>query len=239
MPALAGRKVPPLVDHQGKRAYEVTYAAGKIHGEATNCDCAFRAGVFPTSAVRAAYSIWLDDSFPLEPSASHAVGGKLGGVFIGTGNADGGKYSPTGASFRLTFDDHGAGVAYLYPQVSRAYAGRDPPWSLLDQTAEVRAHAEVATGVHLFRDANDLRLAHGRWNDVELVCRLNTPGRHDGLLQLTVNGATRALHTVRYRNDAALINEFRLGTFFGGSTCAFAPPRKTKAWFADFAFERA
>lgn len=235
MQSWAGRKVPPVVTHEGKRALEVTYAAGRIHGGATNCECALRpAGAFPADAVRVAYAIWLDDSFPLEPTASHAVGGKLGGLFIGSGDADGGRYSTTGASFRLTFDDHGAAVAYFYPQVRRDYVGRNPPWSVLDQSPEVRAHAVVATGVHLFRDGQRLRLRKRQWNTVELACRLNTPGKYDGLLQLTVNGATRSLSTVRYRYDAARVTSFRLGTFFGGSTSNYAPARPTKAWFADF-----
>lgn len=243
----ASGRVPAVVTKEGRAAYEVVYAKGAIHPKGTTANCTFAPdGFFPADACRFRFKVWFEDGFPWGPDMKK-VAGKLIGLTIGKGSATGGNYSSTASTYRVTWS-HGGGVqAYLYPQVrgtfSKKRAGEDIAWDQLDQSPQVRAAAYVATGVHVFapRDkkdpaAWDLRVHTGRWNDVEMVVRLNTPGRYDGVLGLTVNGVTRTLDTVRYRYDDAPLTAVSLGTFFGGSTRDYAPPRDTRAWFADFEF---
>lgn len=235
-------KVPPIVTWQGKQAFEVTYVPGKRGPSGSNAATDLApAGVFPTEECTVQFKVWFADNFVWEESRNprHRVGGKLGGFKVGEGDASGGKYSTTGASYRVVFDEGGLARGYLYPQVRQIYRGRTVPWALLDQLPAVQAIAQVATGVHIWYKDDVFRFYKGRWNDVRMYMKLNTPGQKDGVMELTVNGVTKRLEGVRYRYDNAKINRFDLTTFFGGSTLEYAPPTTTKTWFADFAFSNA
>jgi hypothetical protein len=230
---------PPIVSWQGKMAFKVEYKGGEIHPSGTNCNMSFNPpGVFPASQVRVRFRLWIADNFPWTTTPSHNVAGKLGGLKIGSGSASGGNYSTTGASFRLTFKDDGMANAYLYPQLRQASSGNDDlPWSTLDQSASLRNVSTVHTGISVWRVNDTLRLKKQQWNSVEMFCRLNTPGKFDGLMELVINDKKLSLDTVRYRYDAGtLITSYSLGTFFGGGDKSYAPPSTTNAYFADYAF---
>lgn len=231
-------RMPPIVSYQGKQAYQFTYQAGKIHGEGVNGSITLRPPALPATQARVRFRVWFADNFPWDGANNQPVGGKLGGFMIGTGEASGGNYSPTGASFRVVFKKDGELDGYLYPAVRRPYQGRSISWEALDQSDEVRAVGSIATGVHLWR-GGPLKVYKGRWNTIDMFCRLNTPGAKDGILALAVNGVTRQLSTVRYRYDSARIERFELGTFFGGGDQSYAPRVTTSAWFSDFLFTRA
>lgn len=245
---VSGKKVPPVVRKDGRPAYEVLYRAGKVHPGGTNTSCTFApAGFFPSEQCRFRFRLWVDAAFPWEGVNPRQVGGKIIGFKVGTGDASGGNYSPTGATFRLTWAFHGGVGPYLYPQVRRAHSaarsGEDISWEDLDQSPEVQKVAYVAKGVHMFYPKDkkdpgawDLRLRKGAWNDVEMFMRLNTPGRYDGVLATTINGASKSISSVRYRYDDAKINGIVLGTFFGGGTTKYAPPTDVRNLYADFAF---
>jgi hypothetical protein len=243
-----GKRIPPIVVKDGKRAYEITYYKGKRGLGGTNGNVSFLpAGFFPTEQVRFRVKVFFDESFPWGREIPKQ-GGKIIGLEIGTGEASGGSYSPTGATFRMTWGLNGITAPYLYPQVRRSFdktaAGTNIGWDLLDQSPQVRAVSSVSSGVHMFSPPkkiprpNDLLLHKGRWNQIEMFCKLNTPGQKDGILEVTVNGVTKRLTTVRYRYDDAKINQVNLRSFFGGGTLEYAPNRDTKTWFADFEFSK-
>lgn len=244
----ASGRVPPVVRKAGVPAYEVLYRAGRVHPGGTNAGATFAPpGVFPAEKCRFRFRLWVDEAFPWDGDDPRKVGGKIIGFKIGTGDASGGDYSPTGASFRLTWSYHGGVGPYLYPQVRRAHdtnaSGRNIGWDQLDQSPEVRGLAYVAKGVHMFYpgDKKDpaawgLRLRRGAWNEVEMFCALNAPGKYDGVLAVTINGVTQSVGSVRYRYDDAKIQGVVLGTFFGGGSAAYAPPRDVRNWYADFRF---
>lgn len=243
-------RVAPVVTKAGKKAYEVTYRKGMIHSKGVdmNCDIAPPA-FFPCEQVRMSFKIFYADNFPWGPEREK-VGGKIVGLRIGTGRASGGNYTKTGATFRLTWSFNGGVGPYLYPQVKNPHVkggsgGEDIPWADLDQSKEVRDVSYVAAGIHMFfpRDkkdpeAWDLQFKKGQWNDVEMHIKLNTPGKQDGVLGLTVNGVTKKLDSVRFRNDHAKINMAEIATFFGGGTHDYAPPSDTKAWYSEFEFSK-
>lgn len=232
-----GKKIPPLVNWQGKKAFKVTYKGGKIHSGATNCNMSFDpTGVFPATQCRATFSVWVADNFPWEKTPGKSIGGKFGGFRIGTGVASGARYSTTGASYRLTFHEQGGLTGYLYPAMKSAFVGRKASWKRQDQSMDVQRVSVISSGVTVWYKNDELALKKGQWNTVDMFLRLNTPGKYDGVMELTVNGVKKRLDTVRYRYDSAKINSFHLSTFFGGSTTKFAPPQDTTVWFADYAF---
>lgn len=234
---MTGDKVPPVVSWQGKQAFHVTYKGGEIHGGATNCNVRFNpAGVFPATQCRARFSVWLADNFPFVKQKGKSIGGKFGGFEIGQGVASGARYSTTGATYRVTFHPGGTLTGYLYPEMRRAFVGRSASWAQEDQSPELQSVSVIQSGVHVWHDNTDLALKKGQWNDIDMFMKLNTPGKYDGVMELTVNGVTKRLDSVRYRYDNATINAFHLSTFFGGGTKKFAPPEDTAVWFADYAF---
>ena len=249
---IEGKEIAPVVTKAGIPAYEVRFKKGLIHGKGSNMYCNLTPrGFFPSEQCRFAFKVWFDDNFPWGDEMKK-VGGKLLGFRIGEGDAQGGDYSPTGASFRMTWARYGGVGPYLYPQVrggfSKKKSGGNINWDKLDQSEEVQAVSGIASGMHMFYPKGkgkkggienwDLRLHKGRWNDIEMFCKLNTPGKKDGVLEVTVNGVKKALSTVRYRYDTSKLEQIKISTFFGGSTEEYAPPQDTRLWFADFAFSR-
>lgn len=241
----------PLVTKAGRVAWQASFRQG-VRGP-PGSDTLFTlapTGFFPAEQVRFAFKLYIDESFPWGTEMSK-VAGKIIGLFVGSGDADGGDYSPTGASYRLTWQINGGLAPYVYPQVRTAFSkkqeGRQIDWARLDQSPDFQSVARVSSGVHLFTpgqnvkkniEAWDLRLHKGQWNSLEMFMRLNTPGKYDGVLGVTVNGVSKQIASVRYRYDNAKINRVLIGPFFGGSTQDYAPVRDTKLWYADFAFSR-
>lgn len=238
----AAGRIPPGVLKDGKRAFEVLCRRGVLHGEGSNTNMSLRpAGFFPAESCRVRFKLWIDDAFDWTVTPSHRVGGKLGGFRIGTGASTGGQYSDEGASFRLTFYRDKGAVAYFYPQLKDDHNTRsgDPSWATLDQDPSVQAQSYTATGVHVWavNRKPQLLFRMGGWNDVEMFCKLNTPGKYDGVMELAVNGDRRRLDTVRYRYNADMkIERFHLSVFFGGSTQDYAPRTDIRFWYTDFAF---
>ena len=240
-------KSAPVVTKAGKKAFEVTYPKGTRGGGGTNMNALIApASFFPSEQCRFSFKWFVDPGFPWNPSTMKKSTGKILGFYIGSGDASGGNYSKTGATYRITWGFHGGVAAYVYPQVKKSDSSRDISWTALDQSPEFQKNAYIAMGVHVWhhqkdqRDpaAWDMKLKEGQWNDIEMYIKLNTPGKYDGIMELKVNGVMKRLSAVRFRYDNAKINGIKLHTFFGGSTLEYAPPRDVKSWYADFGFAR-
>ncbi len=233
------KEMPAVVTYQGKTALHVQYKAGGRGPKGSNTNIEFiPRGIFPAEQARVRFSIWFADNFPWDKAPGHKVAGKLGGFRIGTGSASGANYSKTGATYRVVFDDGGVANGYLYPQIAKDSRGnRNIGWDLADQGEGLKKVSGISSGIHVW--GNEFKLYRGRWNNFEMFIKLNTPGKKDGIMELTVNGVSRRITDVRYRNDNAKINSFHLQPFFGGSTVEFAPKSNTSAWFADYVFTSA
>lgn len=236
----AAGKIPKTVVKEGKKALEVLLRKGAIHGEGSNASMTIKPKqFFPSESCRVRFKLWFDDAFEWNETSSHRVGGKLGGFRIGTGPSTGGRYSDSGASFRLVFRRNRGANAYMYPQLRGSSS--NPSWDELDQCPALRAQSYQAMGVHIFapepkREAQ-LFFKSGQWNDVEMFCKLNTPGKQDGVMELAVNGQRRRLDCVRYRyTKDMLIERFYLEVFFGGGSKEYAPSTDVRLWYADFSF---
>lgn len=243
---LRGGRVPPIVTKAGKRAFEITYKKGERGGGSSNSSFLIApSDLFPTDEVRVSFKVWFDSSFPWTlNSSTPRVGGKLGGFDIGEGPSSGGNFSTNAASYRITWKNDGGLLAYLYPATRQNFSkgsnGSSATWELLDQTPGFQRISRIDSGIHVFmpptkKTAYKLVMQKEAWNDISMYIKLNTPGKYDGVMELTVNGVTERTDEVRYRNNNIQVLGYLLHTFFGGSQ---RPPTDTKTWFADFQFSK-
>lgn len=138
-------------------------------------------------------------------------GGKLPGLYGGTGNSGG--FIPTGAdgfSFRLMWEKDGKGEVYAYIPSSIKY------------------------GTGFFR--GQFRFIPGKWHQITEELKLNTPGKSDGVLRFWLDGSLAGeqndilIRTV----DTLKIDGLFFDFFFGGGDDSWAPPHDTYVDFASF-----
>lgn len=135
--------------------------------------------------------------------------GKVGGLFVGPGSADGGEHSKNGASLRLMWDAGGGAYAYVY--MPRGSEPLQP--APLDQRSR--------KGTSVFKDAFKRALVGTGWHTVQLGIKLNTVGKHepnaDGELLFSIDDKQRVLRNVVWRlRDNLAIEQFALSLFHGG-----------------------
>lgn len=136
-------------------------------------------------------------------------GGKIGGLFVGTGDASGYAHSPTASSHRIMWQTDGGAISYLYP-----------PSDLPQADAKLQ---DTGHGIGYFKDlfpAGTLKV--GAWNTVELGITLNTFAKDgqpnaDGVATLHINGVRGVKNDIRWaRSPDLLITSLQFNTFFGG-----------------------
>lgn len=136
-------------------------------------------------------------------------GGKIGGLFVGTGSASGYEHSPTASSHRIMWQKDGGAISYIYPPSGLAQS---------DPALKDTGHGIGYFG-HLF-PAGTLKV--GAWNNVVLGVTLNSFGgdgapNADGVATLQVNGVRGVKNDIRWaRSPDLLITSLQLNTFFGG-----------------------
>jgi hypothetical protein len=234
---MSGKKHGPIAQFNGLKALKVSYQGGQRGGGSTDTNVKLSPSpFFPAEEVWFGFKWWVPTDYPWRKGQVEKIGGKIIGLFIGTGDASGGNYSTTGASFRLTWGENGELHAYVYPQVRQA-AGASPGAAALDQSPEVQAVWQVTgKGTSLFKGRSGMYMKTGAWNDISMYARLNTPGQKNGILKFSLNGVSKQLTTYRYRYDNAKINNVTIHSFFGGGDNRWAPPRSTTSYYADPAF---
>lgn len=135
-------------------------------------------------------------------------GGKIGGLFVGTGDASGYAHSPTASSHRIMWQKDGGAISYLYPPSGLPQT---------DPTLQDSGH-----GIGYFKDifpAGTLKV--GAWNSVVLGVKLNTFSASlpnaDGVATLQINGVRGVKNDIRWaRSPDLLITSLQFNTFFGG-----------------------
>lgn len=136
-------------------------------------------------------------------------GGKIGGLFVGTGRASGYEHSPTASSHRIMWQQDGGAISYIYPP-------SDLPQ--VDPKLQDSGHGVGYFGT-LF-PAGTLKV--GSWNSVALGVKLNTFAEDgqpnaDGVATLQINGVRGVKNDIRWaRSPDLLITSFQFNTFFGG-----------------------
>lgn len=154
-------------------------------------------------------------------------GGKLPGIFIGSGDASGGEHSPYGASFRTMWRPDGKIIAYVYPP-----SGVRQPAAYRDAAKKGYDYGDT-----LF-DGAGLKVGRTKWNDIIMRVKLNSfdeddEPRDDGTITLSVNGQPASLSGIIWRRKPSVqISHLLIVSFYGGK---WKCPRTTYAEFTDFA----
>lgn len=157
------------------------------------------------TTLRLSYAVRFSDNFDF------VKGGKLPGLYGGTGNSGGDIPDGTdGFSTRLMWRREGAGELYAYLPTSEEYG------------------TSIARGAWTFRP--------GVWHRVEQEIVLNQPGQADGRASVWVDGE-RVIDQagLQFR----LVEELKIdglffSTFFGGGDASWSTPRDVYIDFADF-----
>lgn len=138
-------------------------------------------------------------------------GGKLPGLYGGTGNT-GGKIpnGHDGFSTRYIWKENGVGAIYAYLPTSKTWG------------------TAIGLGSWTF--------SVGRWHVLEQLVKLNTPGRADGVISIWYD--KKLVHSetgLIFRDTKDLtIDGLLFSTFFGGNNASFATPASTNIQFRNF-----
>jgi hypothetical protein len=175
-----------------------------------------------------------DVKFGSDSSFDFVKGGKIGwGVQFGQGEIQGGKWASTAASARVMFRAGGAATAYLY------YGKSGDPNDLSDQVPEYKDVAQsTGTAGHTLWQVGKSKNPHvafksGVWQTVSLYCKMNSPGQHDGVIALTVDGVTRRFDKLRWLNNPAGVDNLEFCTWYGGSGPDWSPKAPETFYFKN------
>jgi hypothetical protein len=175
-----------------------------------------------------------DVKFGSDSSFDFVKGGKIGGgVQFGQGEIQGGKWASTAASARVMFRPGGSATAYLY------YGKSGDPNDLSDQVPEYKDVAQsTGTAGHTLWQVGKSKNPHvlfksGVWQTVSLYCKMNTPGQHDGVIALTIDGVTRRFDKLRWLNNPAGVDNLEFCTWYGGSGPDWSPKAPETFYFRN------
>lgn len=162
-------------------------------------------------------------------------GGKLPGVSLGTDPGDsatGGDWQSRAGSCRVMFRDSFA-VGYIYPAIP---GGTEGAWKAQTDSYRAVAKHQGAFGHELWGKIAGwpLKFKYDAWNAVEMTVGLNTPGKSDGFLELSVNGVTRKV-PVRWRDSPTVgISDLNVVAFLGGNSTDWNSPKDSYVKFRNF-----
>lgn len=162
-------------------------------------------GIEPQEQLRLSYYVRFSENFEF------VKGGKLPGLFGGTGNSGGDIPDGTdGFSTRFMWRRNGEGELYAYLPTSKDYG-----------TSIGKGNWQFEPGV---------------WHHLEQVITLNSPETKDGRIRVFVDGVEAIdREGLTFRTTADLkIEGIFFSTFFGGGDSSWATPNDVYIDFADF-----
>jgi len=170
------------------------------------------------NAVKMSFDINFQPGFSFGNN-DHSEGGKVGGIFVGSGAASGCRHTDSGSSLRLVWDGgpdkrfKGSGAsAYTYiPTSSR---GKQPDF--------VNKEGDPNCGLHLWRKESDNIFSEvGSWYHVVLGIKLNDVGKSNGKIYYSITGPkslTRESDGFMWRTSNYDIRHVEISSFFGGGS---------------------
>lgn len=198
--------------------YRVNYVVGQ-HGSLSGGSVKALPKGLPNTAATLSYDVFIPDTFEWSKSVITIPGGKLAGLCVGTterGCATGGRWQELAGSFRVMWREDGKAIGYWYAAVKGAEQSGN---FLKEQGAGVQAVADAtgSAGVNMwYKKGGGLQLKRG-WNSISMTVNLGTPGRTDGSISLTVNGLTKKVSDVKWRDSPTVkISNVDLVSFAGG-----------------------
>jgi hypothetical protein len=168
------------------------------------------------------------------PTFDPRDGGKLPGIFLTdpacskTDAGSGGRFSDHMASLRLMWRADMQAEAYVYATAAHS----SPEYLQLPSS-----HFNPEYGDSVWRGLVNFRKEG--WNDVRLRVKLNTLGKNNGTMMISVNDSKLVFDKMCWRRvgDVVVAAVF-FSTFYGGSSERFACPCDTQIHFADFRVKR-
>jgi len=185
---------------------------------------------FPALHARLSYKVYFPEDF------DWVRGGKLPGLFIGNPGATGGHWDYKAGSARVTWQKDGIACVYLYIPLQVAFDGsKDEAINIQSEEFRNLCHRTPHKGCHLWR-SGPLQFIKGQWNEVTIDLKMNSLGKKNGWLKLTVNENTVECHGMVWRKTPHLaIGGVSVQTFYGGSSAEAAAPKSgSYAKFKDF-----
>lgn len=213
-------KKSSVVQFDGRACLRAFY--GKGSGTSSDPGVGGVAFTARPDAMRPHESVMAFDVF-FEEGWNFSKGGKIGGFFIGEGNASGYRHSDTASSHRIMWKKDGAAIAYIYP-----------PSNLKQEDASLKPEGcGIAYFMSTFAPGT---LKIGAWNSVVIGVRMNSfsdgKPNPDGVALLGVNGITRTKTDIRWSRSPDLsISSFDFNTFFGGPDPSV---KDCAAYYANF-----
>jgi hypothetical protein len=190
--------------------------------------------MFPSNSVTFSYDVLFKDGFDF------VKGGKLPGVCLGAKSsecANGGNWQTSAGSVRPMWRaDNGSNpiiIGYIYlPDNKGPKHAYDYQGAAYKQATRPGDRAGHDVWLH----EKSLKLSHG-WNSIRVTIKMNTPGKNDGVLEMSVNDTTRRVDDIMYRKSADIqINKGRIVSFFGGGSDDWNSPKDTSISFKNFTF---
>ena len=209
------------------QSVRVTYPKGKF---ASAAGAHFRARpgkTFPTPTIAVSYEVFFPDDWDF------VLGGKLPGFWGGDPGAGGGNWNDGGWSARVMFREKGEAVAYVYMATDQGRFDGTANCPLVRQQGpgfDDIAHHTNGAGIDMWR-GKGLRFRKGVWNAVTISGTVNSPGKCDGTVSLTVNGATQSFSGMRWSKRPMNVEGFIFSSWMGGGSKEYAPD---KTQCADF-----
>lgn len=197
-------------------------------------------GLIPARGVALTYEAFLDPGWCW---GTTSFGGKLPGLLFGSPSASGGTggdWIPNGGSCRPMWGEGGVLCAYVYynkatntPASRASFAEQAPEFASI-------AKASGTAGQRLWESTNAFSkpMPIGQWFTVTVTVIMNTPGKQDGVLSLSLNGETRTYSKMFWRGTAdQLIDYAVLSVWHGGSDSGWGCPADVQAQFKNFSIQ--
>lgn len=205
----------------GSNTLKVTYPQGSYIPSSPNrggFQFYARPKTFPSQQITFTYRVMFPTGF------DWVKGGKLPGLWIGNMGASGGKHMKDGSSFRVMWREGGAAEAYVY-------LPRQPNITMYQQPGYIN---NGPYGESLWRGQFAFRT--DVWNNITLLLKVNTPGKADGIIALTINNITQRTDGVLWIDDKKQykVSGLMMHTFFGGSDASWATPMEQNIYFRNF-----
>ena len=175
----------------------------------------------PQGTAILSYSVYFPKGF------NFVKGGKLPGLYGGKTSCTGGDPAEDCFSTRLMWRAGGAGEVYLY-------ANREAQDPAICSTPNNECNPTYGWSLN----RGSFKFATGKWTNVVETVRMNTAGKRDGLLKLSVNGVEVLTYSnIVFRTadyPQTIVSGIDVETFFGGNSKDYASPTEQKASFKDF-----
>ena len=208
--------------------------AFKKHMHGSGSGAAFRANPWkklPSDTVTLSYDVFFPSTF------EWVKGGKLPGVCFGSdpkGCATGGEWSPNEGSFRLMWREDGQAIGYSYMAIKGGPTGA---YDIQGTAYKSIVKKTASAGHDLWKKPVEFKFIKGSWNTVSFSIKLNTPGKKDGTLKMTVNSTTKTLNDVIFRESSSVKFTYVIFvSFFGGGSSDWDSPVDTSVRFRNIKF---